>query len=229
MSDKMEQGKLFPEEKEVINITLDTSFKDVLELDEKGARLSWVKCEEEGKFPAYSREEVGKLSSWNRQSYQVSLGAHTLAKKDVPRQTPGLKISGRLASATTKLNVNYPEGYRDKWHCYWERADGVQSSARAGYVPVNINDPEDAGIEAFQVNPEGYPMIRTDFEDELILMKEPKENNDERIRQVGEESNRRNRKVTEDAILEMEKVGGVPYVPKKGDERRYSWRETKKT
>ena len=211
---------------DVLTVAIDTSFEDVLKLDEAGERLTW----DEKKFPVYNQEQVRQLSDHNRISYHQSFFLAESAKRPAEdRPTPGLQISGRLASPSSKLKVSYPVGYRDKWHTYWERADAFYDSLARGYVAVNTNEPEDKGLQAFYNSPDGSIRVGVTGRDEMILMKEPKEQNDERVRQGSEQSRLNNGQVDESAAEEIRKVGGLPYNPEKDSrkDKSYNWRGIK--
>ena len=195
---------------DVLTIPVDMDFKDVLKLDSEGKRLTW----DEGDFPKYTPKQVSKLGAYNHASYLNSFFLKQSADRPTDDvQTPNLKISGRLANPTDKLNVDYPEGYRDKWHTYWERADRVNDSLRQGYKVVNTNKDEDKGLQAFYSSADGTIRVGTTGSDELILMKEPVEVNDERIRQVGERSKASTGDVERRGEDDIRSAGGVPYNP----------------
>lgn len=157
-------------EKERVQVDIDYSPKDVVELDAEGAELFFE--DEEGRFLELGPEEVQKLSAQNRARYLLTSHAyHTREReKDEPESAP-IRVSPRLARATRRIDVRYPKGWREKFHPVWKRTDEVRDAEYEGYTTV-----KDKEIESFgSGDSRGVHVIGAAGEDELILMAKPLE------------------------------------------------------
>ena len=206
-----------PKKSNIFVVSIDTSYEDVVKSDQEGLRIDFVT--DGDSFPKFTKDQLDDLSKFARATYFLCKQEYdrTQVRKG-SEPTPGLKISPRLVSASDKLDVRYPEGWRDKWHPVFKRADEAFAAQANGYEFVNVEKEEDSGIQAFGAgkNTAGSVVVGDAAHDELILMKEPVAQNDERVRLVGEKSRIRKDGVDARTIDDIRRSGGLPYVPPKG-------------
>lgn len=191
-----------------ISITVDTSFEDILQFDENGENLTFDYVN----FKKLTDEEIEQLSRTAKTSYFVGYGMY-LREKEIQSSPPteGLNITGQYASATSRLDVIYPPGWKDKFHPVWKRADEVNSATRSGYVRVGTTG-EDAGVQSFSPN----HTVGTSRETELVLMKEPVEQNEKRVSVPQNASKSRVDNYEEGTKEAIREAGGLVYEPPGG-------------
>jgi hypothetical protein len=126
---------------------------------------------------------------------------------------PGLKIRGSYATATQRLQVDYPPGYRDKFATAWKRPDEWRQAHYDGWTIADDVELKGAHFGSHTGGGEGPITVGAGGETELLLMKMPKEMKEQRQRATSEKSRGRAKKVEQSTISEMRRAGGVPYVP----------------
>jgi len=206
-----------------VKVSIDTAFEKVLEYDADDKHLIFEPDSDD--WPEYSDEQIRQLGSFNRGAYLAMKSWRDNSKrieKAGVASTPGLRISGRLASASSKLDVKYKDGWRDKWWPVWKRADEAEACTGDGYAMVTQDEVE----RVFSVNPAGYVTIGSQGFDELVLMKEPMDQHHERMRISEELSRTLNEGVEEGTKQDIEASGGKAFTPPAGQDGR-NWSSTR--
>jgi len=206
--------KKTPKSKKVM-VTLDMDTKEVLSLDEEGATLVF----DDGlkSFKCLLPEDVKKLSKKNRDAYFQAFGSwqyeKELEKKEVPDPLEEVKISPMMASATSRLEV---EGKDEKrWHYCWKRTDTLRQDLAAGYVPATEDE-----LATFNKEPGRLRKVGAMGEDELVLLKIPKEAYEAFERDQEQKAMAREKGIEAAAKRELAQDGGIPYDPKEEARKR---------
>jgi hypothetical protein len=210
--------------KERVLVGIDYDVESVIQLDEEGAELSFD--DREGKFLELGPDDVRKLSPINRANYLLAshLYHYEEAQKGEP-EAAELRISPRLSKASKRLDVRYPEGYREKFHTAWKRTDEVRDAEYDGFSYVKGEEVETFGKAK---RPGDMHVIGAAGEDELVLMKKPREEYDA---EMAEDKKRRQERVhgfDKRTMNEMRRisVAGHPGEPF-GDRDREEWKSTR--
>lgn len=207
---------------ESVQVGVDCKVEDVLQWDSEGRDLKFE--EGEGRFLQLSPDQVRQLSSENKVKYLLAENQHAydVSQKDEPEAAP-LRVSMRLAPAGRRMHVEYPEGYRDKWHTCWKRPDEMMMAEYDGYEIVKSEEVKTPGGSK---RPGGMHVIGVAGEDEQVLMKKPKKQHDaemaERKRARRERVDGFDRKMMEE--MRNMNVGGHPGAPFDGGGDDKNWR-----
>lgn len=143
-------------------ISVDNDKKEVLEWNEKGARLLFH--HEADKFLKLNANEVSKLSTANKQSYNVSKEMFD----EQPQENPVNDIVGRLGFSNNTINprvkMEGPES--DKFDYGWRSAADLGKALSEGWQVVSG--------EKTKVNPQGHgesKLMGKDGKTEQVMVK----------------------------------------------------------
>ena len=192
-----------------IDITIDTGAEDVVKLNNEGCDLFFN--EEVGRFKELPEDIFRALRIDNKNRYAVSKVLNDSAKKAATRSplSDRVKVSGRLASATARLEV---EGKDPNKHYAWKRTDEEMDWERAGFKVA-----EGDNLRTLVSSPSGVHRVGMHGQDELILVETSNENADAIERQVVQRSKQRASSVEDEAAEAMARNYGVPYRFEKGE------------
>jgi len=214
MSDKIDKTVTVEKKK---NVLLDTSIEEVLFLDDKGYELQWD-AKEFAKLPS---DAVQKLSAANKDRYMIAFGTFRLNEEQKSAApTEGLKIMGKYASPTAKLEIFNRKPDR---HYTWKRPDEILQFKNMGFSVEN-----DPSLETFHKESSGIRTVGVGGDTELVLMScsmatwkqfHDMEQN-KALRRRGEAENIE--KTTAEAIR---RAGGVAHLTDANDEKRV-WKDT---
>ena len=158
-------------------IGIDISLDEVVKLDSEGKKLFFDSTP--GNFLKVPDEVLSKLSRDAKLAYLEAERSNRREneKKDLS-PTPGLQVTaGMSAMATSRLEVDYPPGFLDKWHAVWKRPDEAPWFLGKGYTYVTEGD----GVQSFSsklftaAETGGRHIVGQAGQVELVLMKCPKE------------------------------------------------------
>lgn len=196
-----------------ITVTIDSDIEDVIRSSQAGDLLFF--SDKPDLFLELEKDEVERLSRKDRQSYYMAYGAWKYNCENAdPEPTEGIKISPRFASARARLEIQ--GGDPDKAYV-WKRTDELMKAGHEGYTIARGSN-----LRTFGGGPKSKVHKLGVFgDDELVLMMEPKERQEERLRKVGEKSKKRIETFDEAAKEELNR-GGIAY----GDSGRESGRFT---
>jgi len=198
-----------------LTINLDYTPQRVVSLDKEGYKLFFDSTP--GKFLRLSDHQLDLLGRDNRDRYLVSEGLYAREKyqKDHPDEVgSGIEVSGVFATATERLKVEGKEP--GKWYA-WKRPDELRKVSREGYQIARGKS-----LRTFMGQGDEIHRVGEYGKDELILTEIPEEQHQKRRRIVGEKSRKRIEAVETNAVEEMRRGGGVPYVPPEKD-GHHSW------
>lgn len=153
---------------EKVRVTVDMDEESVIELSERNVEISFA--DSKGEFLQLSSEAIKKLRMADREKYFLAFGRYQFAVEealDEATEIEGLKISGRLASATSRLEVS---GKDPKLHYCWKRPDELRQAGYEGYQVAKGSQ-----LRSFGGGPGTVHRVGALGEDELVLMQKPKE------------------------------------------------------
>jgi hypothetical protein len=167
-----------------LEVDIDTPFDKVIEFDAKGAMITFE--DKPGRFKRLTDAEQDKLRKMTLSAYLVSERYHerALDRANNPEGIPVLKEVQQAARATDRLYV----GNKDPGMYYsWKRPDEIKKSvAYEGWVPAT-----DPALDVFRKPVGGVPVTGSKGDDELILMKQPLDLHEAKLRRGFEESEKR--------------------------------------
>jgi len=199
-----------------LHVTIDTTFEDIVKWDEQSKRVDFA--HEPGKFKELSEKQLEQLSVWAKRQYFLSKNMNKQAKAEEESPIKGLKVSPRLVSPGNKLAVEYKEGFRDKWHPAWLRADGHYKHLRDGYQPITHEEIEHHFAPGLGAG--STVQIGTERETELILYKLPLEEHERRLAAAGRVSSDRVATNQENTMEAIRQGGGQASKPPEGNDGR---------
>lgn len=187
------------ENQETLKVSVDTSIEDIVEWDEKGGALAFADTSEE--FLYLEDEVVQGLGHENKGRYFIALGQymHEQKQKDKPKPIDGFRVDPRLASATARLE---PENRDPRFHYCWKRPDQLRQAVQQGYEVVN-----DQSISTLGHKGSSTHTVSAYGDDELVLMKIPKELAEERQRVKSQRSKDKINSFDEAAASQLDEVG----------------------
>ena len=208
-----------------IEITLDTSDKDVLDYDKKGKTLHFNS--DIGRFKALRDVVLQNLSKRVRQDYFLAFDEHQQNTKEALNPFRDLNLKVTLpggGTATSKLDVlNKQKGF----HYAWRRPDERGVAEYEGAVPVQKGELNREGKEIGVLS--GTALTGSSFtikdsggDEELVLYKIPTELYEAKLKEVGDKSRQRNGVVVDATKKEMENSGVTAFIPKENDGRNWS-------
>ncbi|KKM07332.1 hypothetical protein LCGC14_1735000 [marine sediment metagenome] len=162
-------------------VAVDMTPQDVLQLDTEGYDLFFD--EDPVKFLELPPEIFKTLSKINKDRYAVSFTLNRQVKKERANPPSGVIISGRLATATARLEVH---GGSEDMHTCWFRPDQHRQKVYEGYKVVDDEEVETFGGDVGSTHTVG---IKGDTE--LILMEIPKKEFEKRQEDLATASHRR--------------------------------------
>jgi hypothetical protein len=187
-----------------LHITVDTSFEDILQYDHERKRLDFAI--EPGSFKKLSEDEVRLLSDFARTQYYLAKNFNERTVEAEKSPVKGLKVSQRLVPPGEKLEVEYQDGWRDKWHPVWGNAYNHDRYLRDGYQQV---DQSEVVTFAPTLGSGSSVQIGTPTETELILYKLPLGEHKKRMK-LNEEKSRDNIGSVEESTREsIREAGGI--------------------
>jgi hypothetical protein len=150
-----------------VEVTSANTFAEVLDYDQKGARIMFA-CEK-GQFLSLADDEVAQLSKFTRSVYQAMKAQNALIEAEDPSWEGikrDLKIGDTRGSAAARMAV---KGGSAGMETRYFRPDNLGTAEAKGWVPVKVGEYKVAGSH------EGHVSIKAHGEDELILFKRPKD------------------------------------------------------
>ena len=197
-------------------ITLDNTPSEVVKLDSEGHDLFFEDAP--GKFLDLGDDVLQTLSAMTQSRYLVSYRANAkLRKKDEHPElfkTPGIEVSPRLASATSRITVKG----KDPSKAYaWKRTDELQAASYEGWKVC-----QDPNIQSFGGDVGSSHRIAAGGETEMVLMEVPKATESAMLVRDADKSKRRIDGADKATIEDMVRSGGVPYVPRAGDKTNFT-------
>lgn len=159
-------GNASAKAKEAIVITVDMDEQTVVELSEGNDEI--VFADDKDSFLQLSSEAIKKLKASDREKYFLAFGRYQYAVEealDAATEIAGLKVSGRLASASSRLEVS---GKDPKFHYCWKRPDELRQSGYEGYQVA-----KGPNLRSFGGGPGTVHRVGALGEDELVLMQKP--------------------------------------------------------
>jgi len=197
-------------------ITLDNTADEVVKFDAEGHELFFEDAP--GKFLDLPDEVLKSLSAMTQTRYLVSFRANTkLRKKDEHPElfkTPGIEVSPRLASATSRITVKG----KDPSKAYaWKRTDELQAASYEGWKVC-----QDPNVRSFGGDVGSSHRIAAGGETEMVLMEVPKETESAMLVRDADKSKRRIDGADKATIEDMQRAGGLPYVPRAGDKTNFT-------
>lgn len=167
-----------------LEVDVDTPWEKVIEFDAKGAVVTFD--DKPGRFKRLTDAERDKLRKMTLSAYLVSEHYHkqALERANNPEGIPILGEVRQSARATDRLYV----GNKDPGMYYsWKRPDEIKKAvAYEGWVPAN-----DPTLDVFRKPVGGVPVTGSKGDDELILMKQPLDLHEAKLRRGFEESEKR--------------------------------------
>ena len=165
----------------VIQVSLDMQPGDVVEWSRSGADLRFA--DEPGQFLELADAHVRELRKTDREKYFVAHGAWRMEMNQRLAETEGIRVSGRLAAATARLDV---EGKDPSMHYCWKRPDELRQAGYDGYEIA-----KGANLRSFSGKSGSVHRVGAMGEDELILMQKPKEQAERDLLEPAEKSRQR--------------------------------------
>lgn len=183
--EEVQEEKVVPAEKKVIEISIDHDPEEVLSYNKDGFTLNFES--EPRRFRRLSVAQIKELSKENRTRYYVSKGLHDDAVEELrnPSWMDDAEVGGRLASATARGQVY---GKDPSKHYAFQRPDQVRDRKYEGYRIT-----QDPSLDSFNANPDGIHRIGTHGDTEQVLMEIPKE----KYKKIQEAQREKTRRMTE--------------------------------
>jgi len=201
---------------DVYLITLDDKITDVVKLDAAGKRLAFEDAL--GRFLEIPDNILEDLSPQTRMAYLVSYrsNAKLRAQREHPEdfRTPGIEVSPRLASATSRISVRGKDPAKDY---VWKRTDELQTANYEGWRVST--DPK---LQTFGGEVGTSRQIAADGRTEMVLMEAPKGTSFAIQKAAADKSKSRIEGVEKATLEDIKRSGGVPYVPKPGDKNNFT-------
>jgi hypothetical protein len=227
-------------EQKIFDVGIDKTIQSVIDSDGAGETLRFNDDPKE--FLELPEDVVKVLSHGNQTNYYISLGAFRKQRDwlkehgDAPVTQPiettdrnepsgefnsdkfkreatemNRRSGGAYATATKRLYAKPSEEFSRKFDLVWKRPDELQQVGYDGGTMVTTGD----GVE-FNISPtEGHFEVRSPLtkETELIAIKYLKEDHEAILREPAERSKKRIGAFDKQAKQNMEKDGGLAYVP----------------
>jgi len=199
-----------PEPRNII-ITVDNSIEDVVRFDTEGHNVAFD--DSLGKFLDIPDEVLKGLSAMTQTRYLVSYRSYTKLKEREAHPerfaTPGIEVSPRLASATSRLEVRGKDPNKDY---VWKRTDELQTSAYEGWKVSS-----DPNLQTFGGEAGSSRQIAAAGKTEMVLMEAPKGTSLALQRAAAEKSRKRSDGVERSTADDMKRSGGMPFKPQAVD------------
>jgi hypothetical protein len=160
-------GAKTPAATKEVEITSANTFAEVLDYDQKGARIMFA-CEK-GKFLTLKDEEVAELSRFTRSVYQAMKAQNALIEAEDPSWDgikASLKVGDPRGSARARMAIS---GGKPDMETRYFRPDNIGTAEAKGWRPAKVGTYQVAGSH------DGHVSIKSHGEDELILFERPRE------------------------------------------------------
>lgn len=187
----------------IVKVSVDMAPADVIELSQSGADLRFE--DTPGQFLELDDEHVRELRKGDREKYFVAHGAWRMEMNQRLSESEGIRVSGRLAAATARLEV---DGKDPGMHYCWKRPDELRQAGYDGYEIAKGKNLRSFGGKSGAVHRVGAM-----GEDELILMQKPREQAERDLREPAERSRRKVKSFDEASKAE---IGQFAYDPTTG-------------
>jgi hypothetical protein len=192
------------ERKDAVMVTLDNDPRDVLKYDAEGKDVFF--SDQPGTLLELPPEVLAELPRHLQTRYDIACGVHARLKHQADHPelvaTPGLEVVGRLATATSRLDVR---GKTPGMHYCWKRTDELRQSGYEGYKVADEKELDTFGSQIGTTRTVGEK-----GDTELVLMKIPEETYLARQRAISEKSRKRVENVEQSAAQDMRRSGGKP-------------------
>lgn len=208
--------ELAPPEPKNILVTLDTPIEDVVRYDSEGHNVSFE--DSLGKFLDLPDEVLKKLSASTQTRYLVSFRSNARLKKEKANpelfRSPGIEVSPRLASATSRIEVYGKDPNKDY---VWKRSDELQTASHEGWKVS-----QDPNLQTFGGEVGSSRQVAADGKTEMVLMEAPKGTSRALQLAAAEKSKKRMEGIEASTAQDMRRSGGTPYIPRPGDRENFS-------
>jgi len=183
-----------------VKVSVDNSPDEVVELNNQGVELYFDDTKDRFlELPPHIAEDLG---FYNKQRYFTARNI-VQGELDLSKNAKGYRPQPGQATAAEQMTVY---GKDSRYHYCWKRPDELRQAERNGYRVAN-----DPNLDTFYGDVGSSHTVGEKGQEELVLMKLPKDVHEQRQADVVNKSKVRRASVEDNAMNDLKKGGGQPY------------------
>lgn len=189
-----------------VKISIDSKPEEVVELNNQGVELYFDDTKDGFlELPSNVAEDLG---FYNKQRYFTARNI-VQGALDLSSNKEGYNPQPGQATASEQMAVY---GKDARFHYCWKRPDELRQAQRQGYRVAN-----DPNLDTFYGGTGTSHLVGEKGQEELVLMKTPRDNYEQSQKEIVKKSKARRAAVEDNAWTDLQKGGGQPYRDQEGE------------